>query len=55
MGTMLLPEGLGGRGFLFSFSQLTRSLPGPIPAVSRGPGFLERRIHVGHLGFTLGA
>lgn len=33
MGTMLLPEGLGGRGFLFAFSQLPRGLVGPIPTV----------------------
>lgn len=36
MGTMLLPEGLGGRGFLFAFSQLIRGLPGPTPAALGG-------------------
>lgn len=36
MGTMLLPEHLGGRDSLFSFSRSTRGLPGPIPAVSGG-------------------
>lgn len=33
LGTMLLPEGLAGRGILFSFSQLTGGLPGPVLAV----------------------
>lgn len=33
LGTMLLPEGLAGRRILFSFSQLTGGLPGPIPTV----------------------
>lgn len=50
----LLPEGLGGRGFLFSLSQLTRALPGPTPAISGGPGFLEWWMPVGYRGLTLG-
>lgn len=54
MGMLLLPEGPGGRGFLFSFSQLARGLPGPTPAVSGGPGFVEPRTPVGYRGFALG-
>lgn len=38
MGRMLLPEGLSGRCFPFSFFQLTRDLPGPISAGSGGGG-----------------
>lgn len=56
MGRMLLPEGLSGRCFPFSFFQLTRDLPGPISAGSGGGGggFLERWMPVGYWGFSLG-
>lgn len=55
MGRMLLPEGLSGRCFPFSFFQLTRDLPGPISAGSGGGGRFSGTVDAcGVLGFLLG-